>query len=84
VSTQIRPGPRSAQARAGALVLAAAAGDETAWRALVQRYDAFVQREVRRVQRLSREDYDDAAASTWLHLVDRIAHLRNSDRSGER
>ena len=79
MSTQIRPGPRSASARAGALVMAAAAGDETAWRALVQRYDALVQREVRRVQRLTREDYDDAVASTWLRLVDRIADLRNSD-----
>jgi RNA polymerase sigma factor (sigma-70 family) len=79
VSTHTQPGPRSVSGRTGALVIAAAAGDESAWRALVQRYDALVQREVRRVQRLLREDYDDAVSSTWLHLVDRIAHLRKSD-----
>lgn len=79
MSTQTRPAPTTDSARASALVMAAAAGDEGAWRTLVQRYDRLVRNEVRRVQRLSREDYDDAVATTWLHLVDRISHLRNAD-----
>ena len=59
------------------VVLAAAAGDERAWRALVARYDRLVRIGVRRVRGLAPEDYEDAAASTWLHLVDDIHGLRN-------
>ncbi len=79
MSTQIRPAPRTESARAGAIVMAAAAGDEGAWRMLVQRYERLVRSEVRRVQRLSREDYEDAVATTWLRLVDRISELHNAD-----
>ena len=79
MSTQTRPAPTTDSARAGGLVMAAAAGDEGAWRTLVQRYDRLVRNEVRRVQRLSREDHDDAVATTWLRLVDGIAHLHNAD-----
>ena len=79
MSTQTRPAPTTGSARAGAVVMAAAAGDEAAWRTLVERYDRLVRNEVRRVQRLSREDYEDAVATTWLRLVDRIAHLNNAD-----
>ena len=77
--TQTRPAPTTDAARVGALVMSAAAGDDAAWRTLVQRYDRLVRNEVRRVQRLSREDYEDAVATTWLRLVDGIAHLNNAD-----
>jgi RNA polymerase sigma factor (sigma-70 family) len=59
--------------------MAAAAGDEGAWRTLVLRYERLVRSEVHRVQRLSREDYEDAVATTWLRLVDRIAHMENAE-----
>ncbi len=79
MSTDIRPAPRTESARAGAIVMAAAAGDEGAWRMLVQRYERLVRSEVHRVQRLSREDYEDAVATTWLRLVDHISELHNAD-----
>lgn len=79
MSTETRPAPRTESASAGAIVMAAAAGDEGAWRALVERYERLVRSEVHRVQRLSREDYEDAVATTWLRLVDSISRLHNAD-----
>ena len=60
----------------GNLVRAAAAGNEDAWRALVERYDRTVYASARRVRGLTAEDYDDAVAMTWLHFVDDIHRLR--------
>ncbi len=61
------------------LVIAARAGDEQAWRTLVERYDNIVRHGVRRIRGLSPDDYDDAAATTWLRFVDDIHRLRNPD-----
>ena len=67
---------------AGAVVAAAASGDEAAWNHLVDRYDGLVASRVRAVGGLAHQDYEDAAAATWLRLVDVIASLRHGDAVG--
>ncbi len=67
---------------AGAVVAAAASGDEAAWNHLVDRYDGLVASRVRAVGGLAHQDYEDAAAATWLRLVDVVASLRDGDAVG--
>ena len=62
-----------------AIVSAAEAGCEEAWRELVTRYGRVVTSGVRRVRGLSLEDYDDAIATTWLRLVDDIHRIRKPE-----
>ena len=65
--------------QAAQLVAAARGGDEEAWRSLVARHDNIVRHGVRRIRGLSPDDYEDAAATTWLRFVDDIHRLRNPD-----
>lgn len=66
----------AAQADDRALVVAAAAGDERGWDALVRRFDPLIRR-VASGFRLSADQADDVAQSTWLRVV------RNIDRIDE-
>jgi RNA polymerase sigma factor (sigma-70 family) len=57
------------------LASAAAAGDERAWAALVQRLDPLV-RGVVRVYRLGAADAEDVVQTTWLHAFRHLPNLR--------
>jgi RNA polymerase sigma factor (sigma-70 family) len=70
-------GERSTQA----LVRAAAAGEELAWSALVQRYDVLI-RSVTRAHRLGAADAQDVAQVTWMRAVENIGSLQDPDRFG--
>lgn len=80
--TMTRPSQRPAGAPAGPIVAAAALGDEEAWNELVDRYEGLVAAQVRRVRGLAHQDYEDAAAATWLRLVDVAGGLRDGDAVG--
>lgn len=80
--TMTRPTPRPAAAPSGAIVAAAASGDEGAWNDLVDRYERLVAARVRHVRGLAHQDYEDAAATTWLRLVDVVGTLRDGDAVG--
>jgi RNA polymerase sigma factor (sigma-70 family) len=58
------------------LVHRAAAGEERAWRLLVERFDATI-RGVARGYRLNDADRDEVAQRTWLALVRHIAQVRD-------
>ena len=58
-----------------AVVLAATAGDGTAWAALVERFAGRI-RAVTQAHRLSQHDAEDVMQSTWLRLVEHIARVR--------
>jgi RNA polymerase sigma factor (sigma-70 family) len=58
------------------LLTAAAAGDQTAWDALVLRYARLVWAVVRGY-RLNDADAADVSQATWLRLVERHAEIRN-------
>ena len=66
----------------GAIVADAASGDEGAWHQLVTRYEGLVAARVRAVGGLTHQDHEDAAAATWLRLVDVIGTLRDRDAVG--
>jgi RNA polymerase sigma factor (sigma-70 family) len=66
---------------AGELVRAAAAGDEAAWRALVDRFAALVWA-VTRSFSLERSDAADVSQVTWLRLVEHLDRLTEPDRVG--
>jgi RNA polymerase sigma factor (sigma-70 family) len=59
----------------GALVTAAAAGDSRAWESLVAAFAPLI-RSIARRHRLSDADQDEVVQSTWLALLEHIAHLR--------
>jgi RNA polymerase sigma factor (sigma-70 family) len=59
----------------GALMAAAADGDETAWRTLVGRFGPVVTR-VARGFRLDDRDIQDIAQSVWLRLWENLASIR--------
>lgn len=65
----------------GALVRAAAAGDQEAWDALVERYHRLVWAVVRSY-RLSPSDAADVTQVTWLRLVEHLGQLRDPARVG--
>lgn len=65
----------------GRVVCDAAAGDQRAWTALHDRYGARV-RAVARGYRLTAQDVDDVAQTTWLRLVEHIGSLREASAIG--
>jgi len=58
------------------LVTRAGTGDKQAWDTLVERYAPLIWSICRRY-RLADADADDVSQSVWLHLVDKLGHLRD-------
>src|SRR4051794_17934735 len=67
------------RAAPGALVRAAADGDQAAWDAVVDRFASLVW-SVARSHRLSAADAADVSQTTWLRLAEHIGRLRDPDR----
>ncbi|HEX2698740.1 MAG TPA: sigma-70 family RNA polymerase sigma factor [Acidimicrobiales bacterium] len=65
----------------GALVTAAADGDQAAWDALVKRFSGLVW-SIARSHRLSQADAADVSQTAWLRLVENLGRLRDPDRVG--
>ncbi|HEV3400222.1 MAG TPA: sigma-70 family RNA polymerase sigma factor [Acidimicrobiales bacterium] len=65
----------------GALVRAAADGDQPAWAALVERFSGLVWA-VARAHRLSRADAADVSQTTWMRLVEHLGDIRDPERVG--
>jgi RNA polymerase sigma factor (sigma-70 family) len=65
----------------GRLVKAAAAGDETAWRALVQEFSSLVWA-IARGFRLGPADAGDVYQTVWLRLVEHLGRIQNPDQLG--
>ncbi|MDQ6798796.1 MAG: sigma-70 family RNA polymerase sigma factor [Actinomycetota bacterium] len=65
----------------GELVRRAAGSDESAWRALVQRFSGLVW-SITRAQGLSSTDGADVSQTVWLRLVDNLDRLREPERVG--
>jgi RNA polymerase sigma factor (sigma-70 family) len=63
------------------LVRAAGAGDEAAWRSLMERFTARI-RAVARSHRLMADDTEDIAQTTWLRLVEQIQRVREPEHVG--
>jgi RNA polymerase sigma factor (sigma-70 family) len=66
---------------AGALVRAAACGDERSWNALVDRYSGLVWA-IARNHRLSASDCDEVFQTTWLRLVEHAGRLQDPAKVG--
>ena len=60
---------------------AAAAGDQAAWDAIVDRFQGLVWATAR-AHRLSRADAADVAQTTWLRLVEHLDRIREPERLG--
>jgi len=60
---------------------AAAAGDQTAWEAIVDRFSGLVWATAR-AHRLSRDDASDVAQTTWLRLVEHLDRIREPEKLG--
>src|SRR6478736_6202280 len=60
---------------------AAAAGDQAAWEAIVDRFSGLVWATAR-AHRLSRDDASDVAQTTWLRLVEYLDRIREPDKLG--
>lgn len=65
----------------GALVRAAAHGDECSWDALVERYSGLVWA-IARNHRLSSADADEVFQTTWLRLVEHADRLQDPAKVG--
>ena len=65
----------------GLLVQAAAAGDEAAWRSLVDRYIRLVWSVVREF-RLGNDTSEDIVQTTWLRLAENLDGLRDPQSVG--
>src|SRR4051812_19903053 len=63
----------------GALVTAAAAGDRTAWAALVERFGRLVW-SVARSHQLEKADAEEVYQMTWLRLTEHIDRLKQPER----
>ncbi len=63
------------------LIRAAAAGDQTAWETIVDRFSGLVW-STARSYRLSRDDAADVAQTTWLRLVEHLDRIRDPERLG--
>jgi len=63
------------------LVSAAASGDASAWRELVDRYEGLVW-SVARAHRLGPADAADVSQTTWLRLVENLGRLREPEHVG--
>ena len=66
---------------AGPLVRAAAAGDDAAWSALVDRYSGLVWA-IARNHRLGAADADEVFQTTWLRLVEHVDRLQDPAKVG--
>jgi RNA polymerase sigma factor (sigma-70 family) len=55
------------------------AGDEAAWRALVERYGRYVHAIVSRVYRMQGADAEDAFQDVFARVYERLGSLRNPD-----
>ena len=73
--------PAVTEADIGLLVQAAAAGDEGAWRRLVDRYIRLVWSVVREF-RLGESTSEDIVQTTWLRLAENLDNIREPDRVG--
>jgi RNA polymerase sigma factor (sigma-70 family) len=63
----------------GELVAGIRAGDESAWRAMVERYEPLL-RWLARWCGLSAEDAEDAIQLTWLRCIEHVDQLTDADR----
>lgn len=63
------------------LVRAAAAGDQQAWDAIVNRFGGLVW-SIARAHRLNTADAADVCQTAWLRLVENLGRLREPDRVG--
>lgn len=63
------------------LLRAAAAGDQVAWKQIVDRFTGLVWATAR-AHRLSRDDAADVAQTTWLRLVENLGRIREPERLG--
>ena len=70
-----------AQPRAARIVMAAARGDEASWKRLVGQYSSLLWA-VTRAHNLSSDDAADVVQTSWLRLVEHLAHIRNPDGVG--
>jgi len=70
------PAPRATDRVVADLVARARNGDERAWAALVERYSPLIW-SICRKHRLGDADAEDVGQSVWLHLVDRLAQVRD-------
>jgi RNA polymerase sigma factor (sigma-70 family) len=68
-------------ADSGALLRAAASGDERSWNVLVDRYSGLVWA-IARNHRLSSADCDEVFSTTWLRLVEHAARLQDPGKVG--
>ena len=66
---------------AAELVARARAGDQSAWDAIVLRYQGLIWATVRGF-RLDDQEAADVVQTTWLRLVENLASLREPDRLG--
>lgn len=69
------------QGETGRLVKAAAAGDEMAWRALVEEFSSLVWA-ITRGFRLSPSDSGDVYQTVWLRLAEHLGRIQNPDQLG--
>jgi RNA polymerase sigma factor (sigma-70 family) len=67
------------EADTGELLKRAAAGEQSAWDALTDRYTNLLW-SVARAMRLSEADAADAVQATWLRLVEKLGTIRDPDR----
>jgi RNA polymerase sigma factor (sigma-70 family) len=63
------------------LLRAAAAGDQAAWKGIVDRFSSLVWATAR-AHRLSRDDAADVAQTTWLRLVESLDRIHDPERLG--
>jgi len=74
-------GPVGPDTTPGELVARAARSDETAWRALVERFSGLVW-SITRTQGLAGTDAADVSQTVWLRLVDHLDRLREPEKVG--
>jgi RNA polymerase sigma factor (sigma-70 family) len=80
-ATEVGLGKPADEGAVGALVRAAADGDQAAWAALVDRFSGLVWA-VARAHRLSRADAADVSQTTWMRLVEHLGDIRDPERVG--
>jgi RNA polymerase sigma factor (sigma-70 family) len=80
-ATEMGRGKPADEGAVGALVRAAADGDQAAWGALVERFSGLVWA-VARAHRLSRADAADVSQTTWMRLVEHLGDIRDPERVG--
>jgi RNA polymerase sigma factor (sigma-70 family) len=74
--TQTSAAPQRAAGVDAHIVLVAPLGDEAYWKRLVDRYSGLVWA-VARTHNLSGDDAADVVQTTWLRLIEHLAHIRN-------